>query len=398
MSRRRAVDTSRSLNISSPVLILQLNQLLTSLEIPITVESHVQLSPALFICILESLLETRLPISQEHRDALFSSNRARANTATIHCMKIFLGVLQSDILQQDVGISRLDPRALAHTEDEETIYIARLLCWYGRRKKLITRPGAAGDGRRAGSAADPRNESGSPSTALTRVGSSPLYTGHRPESDTSVSPATSSPLGAPSPMLVGPRCIHELPSPSLVLSPASHMDDIDLDSSVFAREARPGNDVESGLFSRLQNSNNMDSSVFAREARPGNDVESQLQNSNTSVRYEGYIEVVDQALEIAAFEAHRDADQRRRDKGKGREVVNDAHAPDDGDILPSSPPRRGKARQMDPNEGSGSGSHPVQGAAAALATEQERRLVLLRRKAGMLDKLAGLYEKMRVSQ
>ncbi|KAJ6509155.1 hypothetical protein C8R47DRAFT_11385 [Mycena vitilis] len=370
MSHSRAVDTSRSLNISSPVLILQLNQLLASLEIPITVESHIQLSPALFICILESLLATRLPISQEDRDALFSSNRARANTATIHCMKIFLGVLQSDILQQDVGISRLDPRALAHTEDAETIYIARLLCWYGRRRKLITR------------AADSRNESGSPSTALTRVGSSPLYTGHRAESDTSVSPATSSPHGAP-------RCIHELPSPSLVLSPASNMGDIELDSSVFAREARPGNDVESGLLSRLQ----MDSGV-----RPGN-VESQLQNSNTSVRYEGYIEVVDQALEIAAFEARRDADKRRRDKGKGRELAHDVPAPHQREThRPSRPPRPGKApRQTDSNtkdnnEESGAAS------AAALATEQERRLVLLRRKAGMLDELAQLYEKMRVSQ
>jgi hypothetical protein len=40
-------------------------------------------------------------------------------------MKIFMGVMQSDILKQDVGIGNLDPRRLAEGADEKTIYLRR---------------------------------------------------------------------------------------------------------------------------------------------------------------------------------------------------------------------------------------------------------------------------------
>jgi hypothetical protein len=52
-------------------------------------------------------------------------------------MKIFLGVLETDILRVDVGLSQLDPRRLACGEREDVVFIAELLCWVGRRMKLI---------------------------------------------------------------------------------------------------------------------------------------------------------------------------------------------------------------------------------------------------------------------
>jgi hypothetical protein len=53
-------------------------------------------------------------------------------------MKTFLGVLETDFLQTDVGLSDLDPRRLADGEWEEVLFIAELLCWVGRRAGLVS--------------------------------------------------------------------------------------------------------------------------------------------------------------------------------------------------------------------------------------------------------------------
>ncbi|KAJ6542195.1 hypothetical protein DFH09DRAFT_1174257 [Mycena vulgaris] len=275
MSASRAQDHSRSINVSSPLLITQLNQLLTSLDIPITVQSHVELTPLLLVGILESLLSSRLPMSEEDRAALSTSR-----TAKVHCMKIFLGMLQGDLLQQDVGLSNVDPRRLASGAGEETIFVGRLLCWYGRRKGLIARPPGA----------DPRNQSGSSSTLTSithgaEMSPARAFSSVQPESDTSVSAGPNdadSVQGSSAPHPPTPRCIHEVPSPSLVLSPVS---------------AHP--DLETGLASleRMQ---------------------------NTTVRYSGYIELVDQDAEIAAFEEEK----RRRLRRLGKRRQPDKRPPD----------------------------------------------------------------------
>ncbi|KAJ7440605.1 hypothetical protein FB451DRAFT_1300004 [Mycena latifolia] len=260
MSGSRILDHSRSLNVSSPLLLAQLNELLASLDLPFTIQSHKDLTPSLLICILESLLTIRLDISTGKREKLFTSGSAK-----VHCMKIFLGVLQSDILQQDVGISSVDPRRLAGGEDEETIYICRLLCWYGRRQGLIARRGKDGLG----------HESRSPSTltSITRqTDTSPMhaFSSAQPGSDTSVSLGSDHEHGgrvSPAPNAVAPRCIHEVPSPSLILSPAT-----------------PHPELDSG-FERTQ---------------------------NATVRYTGYINIVDQDAEIAAFESQREQKKRMR--------------------------------------------------------------------------------------
>ncbi|KAJ6612857.1 hypothetical protein B0H10DRAFT_2050746 [Mycena sp. CBHHK59/15] len=314
MSKAHAADPSRSVN------------LLAGLNLPITVESHQDLTPSLLVGIVESLLSARLPIPAEQRAVIFTSAPAK-----VHCMKIFLGVLQADILQMDVGISNIDPRRLAQGADDETIFVGRLLCWYGRRIGLVSRPGA-----------DARNDSASPSTltsATKHTGTSPVHafsTSGLPESDTSVSadgdadPARSdsppSSSSAQPTVKAGPRCIHEVPEPSLVLSPSSTRHE----------------SIEPEYH----------------------------QSQNTTVRYTGYIELADEASEIAAFEARRAEEKRRRLR------------------------RAGKRRQQPPDD-----TNPIAEAAQVdlsafakrRAAEQERKVALMRRKADLLEQLARLH-------
>ncbi|KAF7341114.1 hypothetical protein MVEN_01845600 [Mycena venus] len=352
MSRARVVDPSRSINVSSPLLLIQLNQLLLSLNIPITIKSHTELVPSLLIAILESLLSTPLPISEEHR-------KASSAAAKEHCMKIFLGVMQADILKQDVGISNVDPRRLARGADEETIFVARLLCWYGRRRGLISRSNPGAEGRRI------EDVSGSPSTltsatrrTVTETIASPVHM----ESDTSVSSDAESSseeeaphAGGPASPVHGSRCIHEVPSPSLVLSPASNIGalELELDTSLFALGARPGEDVESRLFAQVQTSKHKSNNTTTG-------------SSSTSVRYEGYISLFNEEAEIAAFEA-------RRIKGKGKRaqaqmtasgsgainMTRDAYAP-----RPASSGRKLRSLSTRIPRGAGAGTLAPDGAAA----------------------------------
>ncbi|KAJ7788397.1 hypothetical protein B0H14DRAFT_261145 [Mycena olivaceomarginata] len=335
MSRAQveSMDPSRSINISSPVLVLQLNQLLASLNIPITVVSHSQLTPSLLIGILESLSSARLSIPKKHRDNLSSSN-----TSKVHCMKIFLGVMQSDILKQDVGIGNLDPRRLAEGADEETLYVARLLCWYGRHNGLISRSGR-----------NRRDESGSPSTLTTATrrtatATSPVHL----ESNTSVSAASSfEDAGPASPaqyIVAGARCIHEIPSPSLVLSPGSHVED--LDASFFALGAHPGDDVESRL--------------------------NAMSHTNSTVRYDGYISLVDEDAEVAAF-----LEARERAKGKGKGKCTQTTADRSTRHVPAI------QRDLSTDD-------DASASLSALAAAQARAMELQRRHTEMLEELAQL--------
>ncbi|KAJ7056766.1 hypothetical protein C8F01DRAFT_1154847 [Mycena amicta] len=169
------------------LLVSQLNQLLTALSLPLVLSSHTELTPLLLIGILECILHERLPIPDDIRDALATSSSAK-----VHGVKIFLGVVQADLMGKDVGISNMDPRRLARGEDTETRFVARLLCWYGRHTGLIPRPGG-------------RN---SPST----LSPSTLTQSARTTDLTSVYSPPEQP----------PRCIHEVPSPpNNILSPLS---------------------------------------------------------------------------------------------------------------------------------------------------------------------------------
>nr|GAT52531.1 predicted protein [Mycena chlorophos] len=262
---------------SAPLLLLQLNQLLEALSLPIVLTSHLELTPSLLIALLESILQTRLPLPdsvraglqpfsphQYHSESRIRQKQNAALAAKVQATKIFLGVLQNDLVGQDVGISAMDPGRLARGEDVETRYVARLLCWYARKAKLIAKPG-----RPRGTGHD------SPETAtMTPTATQQSVSGDGAgESVTSYSPESDKHDPAP------PRCIHEVPSPSAspdtILSPLA------------------------GPHLTTLPSPTLPSALLAAQNTTG--------ANNSTVRYEGFIAVVDEDAEVAAFEARRDA-------------------------------------------------------------------------------------------
>ena len=102
-------------------LVSTLNSLLVALRIPFTLFSPTDLTPSLLFVIVESILRIHLPIPLTLR----TSDKIQAT-------KIFLGVLENDILKTDVGLSNVDPRKLARGEERECIFIGELLCRLGR--------------------------------------------------------------------------------------------------------------------------------------------------------------------------------------------------------------------------------------------------------------------------
>ncbi|KAK0474455.1 hypothetical protein EDD18DRAFT_256628 [Armillaria luteobubalina] len=181
-------------------LVSELNELLTALRIPIPIQSPTDLTPSLLLAILECLLSARIPLSPSLRHAAVSKCPARpaeALNARVKCMKIFLGILETDILKNDnLGLSGVDPRKLVAGEYAEVTLVAEALCWVGRQAGLV------------------RAERGAHNlsimTATTRT-SSLLPTGASvAESNTSISNMTATPELSPR---TPPRCIHEVPSP-----------------------------------------------------------------------------------------------------------------------------------------------------------------------------------------
>ena len=121
-------STRRNSTLDKPILVSQLNALLTSLQIPTSLISPTDLTPSLLVAIMESLMGMRIPVIERGSSSQVSK---------VQNMKIFLGVLETDFLQMDVGLSQIDPRRLANGELEDVCFIAELLCWIGRRMKLI---------------------------------------------------------------------------------------------------------------------------------------------------------------------------------------------------------------------------------------------------------------------
>ncbi|TFK28988.1 hypothetical protein FA15DRAFT_664637 [Coprinopsis marcescibilis] len=128
-------------------LVADLNGLLHALHIPIDLISPADLTPSLLIAVLESLLGLKIPIppiASSSTASASSNSRRQLSSSTSHLeqmklqkVKMFLGVLETDVLQQDVGLSGLDPRRLAHGELEEVGYVAEVLVWIGKRVGLL---------------------------------------------------------------------------------------------------------------------------------------------------------------------------------------------------------------------------------------------------------------------
>ncbi len=195
-------------------LVSQLNELLTALRIPIPIQHPTDLTPSLLFAILECFLSSRLPLSPSIRQAAVSKSPTRRD-ARVQCMKIFLGVLETDILKNDdMGLSGVDPRKLAAGEYAEVTLVAEALCWVGQQAGLI----------RA------KRDAHSPSTmTATTHTSSLLPTGASvAEFNTSISNMTATPELSPR---TPPRCIHEVPSP-LALSLPLFNEEQDWETSV----------------------------------------------------------------------------------------------------------------------------------------------------------------------
>jgi hypothetical protein len=326
MSTGHTLDPSRSINVASPILVNQLNQLLTSLGLEIVVESPRDLTPSLLIIIVEALLSSRLPIPSDQRSAIFSSASAK-----VYCMKIFLGVLQADILRQDVGLGNIDPHLLAKGADTETIFVGRLLCWYGRRIGLVSRR-SGGDDRRGAASPSTLTTTTKRTSPVHVFSSTPLGT---IESNTTVSDdqeADQGPSHSPAeepPGVFVPRCIHEVSTPS---SFSTHLP-------------------------------------------------SEHSPQNTTVRYTGYIELVDEASEIAVFEARR-AEEKHAQLGRLGKHRQQASVPEETPLpdvrrirlcpLPSLTCRQ--ARSL----------------ANKCAQAHKRKVEVLRKKADLLEELARL--------
>ncbi|KAF5388336.1 hypothetical protein D9615_000805 [Tricholomella constricta] len=243
-------------------LVKQLNALLQALHIPIPLEAPTELTPSLLIAILESLLSTRIPKDTLHHDR---------EIMNLQNTKVFLGVLETDILKMDVGLSNLDPRRLANGELEECAYVGELLCWVGRRlghtssddpfEMIDDVPAMA----RREDAYSP-----STSTATRKTFTTSTFSMHRhSDSNTSVDsfrPSTPTSHSTPRPTS-RPRCIHEIPSPSVILSP------------------------------KLDSSFDVGPSVFDSPESPS--------PRKQAVRYTGYISPVDEELELLSFERSR---------------------------------------------------------------------------------------------
>ncbi|GAW07386.1 protein [Lentinula edodes] len=210
-------------------------------------------------------------------------------------MKIFLGVIETDVLKKDVGLNRIDPRKLANGDWDEVVFVGEILCWIGRESGITN-------------AHDDREEPAWRLTPSTAPDISDNSTSHRstssvPTADTSHSlhdldhlrsfrslsvPSSPrlSPLVLPRP--IRPHCIHEVPS-------FYALDDVATTTS---------------------------------GSEP----------SSSSVRYTGHIQPVDEELELSYFENSRHSRTLGNPEDTGLDV---SHQPQDlsafADLLDPDP-------------------------------------------------------------
>ncbi|CAK5270122.1 unnamed protein product [Mycena citricolor] len=310
-----------SFTIPRSTLLPQLRDLLSALDMPFTLETHEELTPSLLIRLLEALLQTRLLLPADLRHALYHGTDADGH-ATVQCMKIFLGVLQADVLQTDVGLSALDPRKLARGGQEETLFVARLLCWYARRLGIV---GARRtETPETGSVSVPPSSWAETSVVETNVTDVTSFGEVDADEDAEdeeeeeeeeqrefdelahlSTPLQSSP---PHPRCIhdvsdmslrmlsdtDAHCIHEVPSPSKSASPRRRTS-----TSTSTPSAIPSPHRSHSPHPPDAN----DASPTASYVSP---------SSSPRVRYTGYIGLVDEDAEIAAFERERDAARARR--------------------------------------------------------------------------------------
>ncbi|KAI0270038.1 hypothetical protein BC834DRAFT_967740 [Gloeopeniophorella convolvens] len=309
MSTSPISSTTSSLassELSSP-LITPLNVLLDRLGLPFVLDTPLDLTPSLLLAILESLLQSRLPISSSIRES-------RSDIAKVQAMKVFLGVLETDVINEDVGLSDIDPRRLAAGEWEEVVFVAKLLCWLGKQMgilaskstssvRLSERPPSSisvRDSHIPLSAETSRVPSPSTrSTATNSIHSGFSFDGEYQDSETTVHSAIGDVLPE-TPRYRGehlraegedkrhPRCIHELEDPSFLAQ--------EDEQELLHAEQESLSVANDDTFDTYNGRSHHDatSTSFASTNR-----------SSSTVRYDGYIREVDADLELRTFEASR---------------------------------------------------------------------------------------------
>ena len=96
------VPTPNTQNLSDPhhqsldALITTLNTLLKGLGLPFDLDPPLDPTPWMLLAILECILESRLPLSNEIRES-------RSDLDKVEAVKTFLDVLGADIIKMDVG-------------------------------------------------------------------------------------------------------------------------------------------------------------------------------------------------------------------------------------------------------------------------------------------------------
>ncbi|KAJ4470082.1 hypothetical protein J3R30DRAFT_1222803 [Lentinula aciculospora] len=252
--------------MGSSQLVDELGVLLQALHLPIILESPMDLTPSLLLAILESILASRLPLSPHLRNALLSncSTSKEAKNAKIQCMKIFLGVIETDILKTDAGLSRIDPKKLANGDWDEVVYVGQILCWIGKEFGITE---------------DYQDRVELQAWRLTPSTAPDV-------SDTSISHPSSSSL----PTADTTRSLHDLHDLRSLYAPSSSPSSR-VSPLVIPRSRRPRCIHEV-------------SSLYAQDAHDTQDVTT-LESETSSVRYSGYIQPVDEELELSYFESSR---------------------------------------------------------------------------------------------
>lgn len=155
------VTTSRH-TMDPLTLTAQLNALLQAIDLPFVLTSPVDLTPSLLITILEFI--TQVPIPVAHAIDQEDENRH------IQTIKVFIGVVEIDFLQMDIGLSSLDPRLLAAGVWHEVVFVGEALCWIGEELGLIQPVPVVDKGRAQGQV---RDQGSSPTLCQIRTAPTP---------------------------------------------------------------------------------------------------------------------------------------------------------------------------------------------------------------------------------
>jgi len=233
-----------------------------------------------------------------------SIRESRSDAAKIQAMKIFLGILETDVVNEDIGLSDIDPRRLAAGEWEEVVFIAKLLCWLGKQTGLLPSKHNSsarlpkGSSSVADGSAESRGSITFPSTRSTTtnsINSTLSFDREYQESDTTLQSMHSDVAEI---QLQGderlssrmdprhlPRCIHELEDPSFL----AQTDEGDLLRAEHESLSRDTDDIADTYCD------------CSREEGPHTPFDSK----DRSVRYGGHIQEVDAGLELRTFEARK---------------------------------------------------------------------------------------------